>query len=318
MKIVLLEPLRVPDETIAELSLALKDKGYDFESYSERTTDPKELAERTKDADIVIIANTPYPKESFENADQLKLINVAFTGTDHVDVKFATENNIKVANASGYATQAVAELTIGLTMGVYRSLAQGNEDVRLAEDFPGLIQGQEIHGKTVGILGMGDIGLATAKLFIAFGAKVIAYNRSESQEVKDLGIEYKSLDEVLSESDIVSVHLPLTDSTKHLLDAEKLALMKESAILINVARGPIIDNQALADALNNDNIAGAGIDVFDTEPPLPSNDPLLNAKNALLSPHIGYLTDEAMVKRAKIVFDNVLAFLDGEPKNLVN
>lgn len=318
MKIVLLEPLRVAAESIEIFAKPLVEQGHQFISYAERTVDVAELAKRTDDADIVIVANTPYPKEAFQKAKNLKLINVAFTGTDHVDVAFATENAIKVANASGYATQAVAELSIGLTMAVYRSITQGDKDIRQANDFPGLIQGKEIHGKTVGIVGLGEIGLATAKLFKAFGAKVIAYNRSQQQAALDLGIVYKELDDVLKESDIISIHLPLNDATKYLINAEKLALMKKSAILINVARGPIIDNQALADALNDGLIAGAGIDVFDNEPPLASDYPLLNAKNIVLTPHIGYLTDEAMLLRAQIVFDNVKAFINNQPQNLVN
>lgn len=197
-------------------------------------------------------------------------------------------------------------------------MKQGDLDVRKGDDFPGLIQGQEIHGKTVGIIGTGTIGIHTAKLFKAFGAKVLGYNRSEKQEAKDAGVEYVSLDTLIKESDIISIHLPLTEDTKHTIGEKELDNMKESAIIINVARGPIIDNKALANALNEGKIAGAGIDVFDMEPPIPNDYPLLHAKNALLTPHVGYLTDEAMVLRAQIAFDNVMAYINGEDKNIVS
>ena len=143
------------------------------------------------------------------------------------------------------------------------------------------------------------------------------YNRSEKQEAKDLGVELVELDELLQSADIVSVHLPLNDETRHLLNKDKLSLMKESAVIINVARGPIIDDSALADLLNEGKIAGAGIDVFDGEPPLPADYPLLSAKNAILTPHVGFLSDEAMELRAQIAFENTKAFIDGKPQNIV-
>lgn len=318
MKISLLEPLRVSKEYIEELARPLKDLGHEFVYHETKTTDPDELYERSKDSEVVIIANNPYPKEVIEKLDKTKFIDVAFTGVDHVDNASAKEKGIKIANASGYATQAVAELSIGLALNVLREVKQGDLDVRKGDDFPGLIQGQEIHGKTVGIIGTGTIGIHTAKLFKAFGAKVLGYNRSEKQEAIDAGVEYVSLDTLIKESEIISIHLPMTEDTKHTIGERELDNMKESAILINVARGPIIDNEALANALNEGKIAGAGIDVFDMEPPIPNDYPLLHAKNALLTPHVGYLTDEAMVLRAQIAFDNVMAYINGEDKNIVS
>lgn len=318
MKISLLEPLRVSKEYIEELAQPLKDLGHEFVYHETKTTDPDELYERSKDSEVVIIANNSYPKEVIEKLDTTKFIDVAFTGVDHVDNISAKKKGIKIANASGYATQAVAELSIGLALNVLREVKQGDLDVRKGDDFPGLIQGQEIHGKTVGIIGTGTIGIHTAKLFKAFGAKVLGYNRSEKQEAIDAGVEYVSLDTLIKESDIISIHLPMTEDTKHTIGERELDNMKESAILINVARGPIIDNEALANALNEGKIAGAGIDVFDMEPPIPNDYPLLHAKNALLTPHVGYLTDEAMVLRAQIAFDNVMAYINGEDKNIVS
>lgn len=316
MIVKLLEPLSVPDSLIEELSAPMKEAGHEFVYYDEKTTDVEELAERSADADIVIIANNPYPKEAFQNAENLKLINVAFTGVDHVDQEAAKDQGIQIANAAGYSNTAVAELVIGLTIDVLRKISFGNESVRQGEDVT-TFQGNEIKGKTVGIIGTGSIGLEAARLFKAFGANLIGYNRSEKEEAKELGLEFVSLDDLLKQSDIVSVHLPLNDETKNTLSKEKLALMKPEAILINAARGPIIDNDALAELLNNEKIAGAGIDVFDMEPPIPKDYPLLSAKNAILTPHIAFLTDESMVTRAHIAFDNVEKYLEGNPQNII-
>lgn len=317
MKVALLEPLRVPKEKIDSLAQPIRELGHEFVYYEEKTTDPDELLKRSQDADVVMIANNPYPKDIVEKLDQTKLINVAFTGVDHVALAVAKERDIMIANAAGYSDQSVAELVIGLTLDVYRSISQGDKDIR-KDSFPRMIQGSEIRGKTVGIVGTGNIGLKTAELFKAFGANLIGYNRSEKEEAKALELEYKSLDEVLLQSDIVSVHLPMNDETKNVLSREKLEKMKDSAVLINCARGPIIDNEALAELLNAGKLGGAGIDVFDMEPPLPEDYPLLHANNAVLTPHVAYLTDEAMVARAEIAFDNTLAYLKGEPQNIVS
>ena len=316
MKIALLEPLRVPEARIKELAQPLIDAGHEFTYYPEKTTDPDELYERSKDVDILMIANNPYPAEVIEKLENTKFISVAFTGVDHVDSKASKDKGIAIANASGYATTAVAELALGLTLDLFRGISTGNEDIR-KENFPGPFQGREIKGKTVGIVGTGHIGLETAKLFKAFGANLIGYNRSENQEAKDLGIEYVTLDDLLAQADIVSVHLPLTDDTRHLLNKDKLSLMKDNAVIINVARGPIIDDAALTELLNDGKIAGAGIDVFDGEPPLPEDYPLLSAKNAILTPHVGFLSDEAMELRAQIAFENTTAFIEGNPQNIV-
>ena len=316
MIIKLLEPLRVPESLIEELSAPLKEAGHDFVYYDEKTTDVDELAKRSEDADVVIIANNPYPKEAFSKAENLKLIDVAFTGVDHVDLEAAQDQGIQVANAAGYSNTAVAELVIGLTLDVYRRISFGNDSIQQGDEVV-LYQGNEIRGKTVGIVGTGSIGMETARLFKAFGANLIGYNRTEKDEAKELGLEYVSLDELMAKSDIISLHLPLNGETKNTISREKLEMMKDSAVLINAARGPIVDNDALAELLNDGKIAGAGIDVFDMEPPIPSDYPLLSAKNAVLTPHVAYLTDESMVARAHIAFDNVVKFIEGNPQNIV-
>lgn len=316
MLVKLLEPLNVPTEKIAELSKEIIGLGHEFVYYDEKTTDAAELVERSQGADVVMIANTPYPAAAIDENENLKLINVAFTGVDHVQIADAKNQDILISNAAGYADQAVAELAIGLVLDLYRGISDGNKIIR-QDDYTGPFQGREISGKTVGIIGTGKIGLMTAKLFKAFGANLIAYSRSEKEEAKALDIEYVALDELMRQSDIVSLHIPLTPDTEGMISAEHIALMKENALFINTARGPIIDNGALAIALNEERIAGAGIDVFDMEPPIPADYPLLLAKNTILTPHVAFLSDEAMERRAKIAFDNTMAFLKGEPKNII-
>ena len=315
MKISLLEPIGISQAVLDELSQGLKDRGHEFCYYDTKTTDVEELKKRTAGCDIVMIANNPYPAEVIESADALKMISVAFTGIDHIGVQACRDKDIMICNAAGYSNQTVAELVIGMAIDGLRNVAKANEVVRKGGTSAG-IGGREICGRTVGIIGLGKIGLVAAKLFLAFGAKVIAYNRSQSEEAKALGIEYKSLEEVLSESDIVSLNMPLNDSTRGFIIADKIALMKPDAVFINCARGPIVDNEALAKALNEDKLGFACLDVFDMEPPIPEDYPMLHAKNTLLTPHQAFISEESMIRRAKIVFDNVYQYLDGAPVNV--
>lgn len=315
MKISLLEPIGISKETVGKFAAGLIEKGHEFTYYDTKTTDPEELKKRSAGQDIVMIANNPYPAEVVAATDSLKMIDVAFTGIDHVGVSACREKNIMICNAAGYSNQTVAELTIGMAIAGLRNMTEGDRRSRNQETSAG-IGGREICGRTVGIIGLGKIGFTAAKLFQAFGARVIAYNRSRSQEAIDAGIEYKSLEEVLQESDIVSLHLPLNDNTRGFISGEKLALMKKDAVFINCARGPIVDNVALAKALQAGELGYACIDVFDMEPPLPEDYPLLHCPNTLLTPHQAFISEEAMLRRAKIVFDNLYAYLDGKPENV--
>ena len=262
-----------------------------------------------------MIANNPYPNEVVRACDSLKAIAVAFTGIDHVGLEACREKNVAVLNCAGYSNQSVAELSIGMAISVMRKILEGDFAVRNGRTSAGLV-GTEICGRTVGIIGCGQIGFKTAKLFKAFGADVLAYSRHEREEWKEAGIRFADMDTLLRESDIVSLHLPLNETTKGFFDGDKINKMKEDAILINCARGPIVDNAALAKALNEGKIAGAAIDVFDMEPPIPADYPLCSAKNILLTPHVAFATKEAMVRRAKIEFDNVYAYLQGKPENV--
>ncbi len=315
MKIALLEPIGVTKEVIEELSAPFTAAGHEFVYYDTKTTNPEELAARSKGCDIVMIANNPYPAKVVEEADQLRMLSVAFTGIDHVATKVCKEKGIMICNAAGYSNQTVAELVIGMAVDALRNVVKADGVTRNGGTSAG-IGGREICGRTVGIIGLGRIGLLVARLFQAFGAKVIAYNRSESEEAKALGIEYKTLEEVLSESDIVSLNLPLNDETRGFLSADRIALMKKDAVFINCARGPIVDNAALAAALNEGRLGYACVDVFDMEPPIPEDYPLLHAKNTLLTPHQAFISEESMIRRARIVFDNVSAYLEGKPVNV--
>ena len=318
MKIKLIEPLSISDDLLKEYEDKLVSQGHEFVYYDKKATSVEEFVERSKDAEILMIANTPLPDEVIKEAKDLKLINVAFTGFDHVNVDLARKHNIKVCNASGYSNTSVAELVIGMTLNIYRMINESDKQTREGKTPADYYRGMEIKDKTVGIIGTGKIGTQTAKLFKAFGADVIASSRTEKKELIDLGVKYLALEELMAKSDIISVHLALNDKTRGYISRDLLSLMKKDAIFINCARGPIIDNKALADLLNEDKISFAGIDVFDMEPPIPGDYPLLNAKNVLLTPHIAFLTDEAMVRRAEIDFDNSVSFACGKEKNIVN
>lgn len=316
MKIVVLESLGVSDEEFSSITKPLTDSGHDLVSYNDGKLDDETLKARIKDADAIVIANTPLSGDVIDTAENLKYIAVAFTGYNHIDLEKCKEKGIKVSNAAGYSTNSVAEITFGLIISLLRNMVPLESIVRKGGTKDGYRQ-SDLKGKTLGVLGTGAIGGAVAEIGLAFGCKVIAYNRSEKPELISKGVEYKSLDDVLKMSDIVTLHTPLTDETKHLIDADKLALMKPSALLINTAVGPIVDNAALAEALHKGTIAGAGLDRVDMEPPVPADYPILDAPNVVLLPHIGYATEEAMVRRAVITFENIIKWEKGEQENIV-
>ena len=318
MKITLIESLGVDENIIKDYQRQLEEMGHEFNYYLDIPETIDEQRRRIDDSDIIMIANNPLTNEALEDNKNLEYINIAFTGFDHVDIQYLNKRNIKVSNASGYSNTSVKELVIGLVLNIYRMINEGDKQVRKQNTFKQYYTGHEIKGKTVGIIGTGNIGSDVAKLFLTFDANVVAYSNTEKENLKSLGVKYKSLEDLLKESDIVSIHLPLNNITRNTIGKNELKLMKKDSILINCSRGPIVDNEALTDALNNDEIAFAGIDVFDYEPPLNKDYPLLNAKNTLLQPHIAYLTKESLERRAHIVFDTLISYLNGEAKNIVN
>lgn len=311
MKISLIDPLEVKESYIEEQKEKLEKLGHDFTYYKESAKDEEEKIARLKDADIAIITNKPVSRKVIENTN-LELIDVAFTGVDHVDLEACKEKGIKVLNASGYSDDSVAELVIGLTIGVLRKFDKNNENIFEGKSNP--LLGSLIKGKTFGVIGTGHIGKKLIELLQVFGCKIIAFSRTEKDDIKALGVKYVDLKTLLKESDIVSLHIPNNKETKHFLGKEELDLMKEGAVLINCARGAVVDNDYLAKLLNEDKLR-AGIDVYDMEPPLPDDYPLRNAKNVLLTNHVAFYTEEAMQIRADIVFDNLYSYLDGKIKN---
>ena len=314
MKISLIDPLIVDNKIIENHKKKIEDLGHEFEYFEKSASSDDEIIERLKDSDVAIITNNKFSKKVIDNTN-LKLIDVAFTGFNHVDIDACNEKDIIVENASGYSDDSVAELVIGLTISIMRKFDQNKKNMFEAESFN--LLGQIIRGKTVGIIGTGKIGTRVIELFKVFGANILAYSRSEKENVKNLGAKYVSLDELLKNSDIVSIHLPQNEKTLGFIGKNELDLMKDKAILINCARGPIVDNDYLAKLLNKDKLR-AGIDVFDMEPPLDADYPLRNAKNVLLTNHVGFFTKEAMDIRCEIVFDNLYKFLNGEIVNKVN
>ena len=316
MKIVILESLGINDEELNSISKPLTDNGHELVVYDDGKLDDETIKVRIKDAEILVLANTPLSGDVIETAEKLKYISIAFTGYNHIDLEKCKEKGIKVSNAAGYSTNSVAELTFGLITALLRNIVPLDAITREGGTKNGYRQ-TDLNGKTLGILGTGDIGSAVAKLGLAYGCKVIAYNRSVKQELVDKGVEYKSLDDVLKASDIVTLHIPLTAETKNLIDKDKLVLMKTSSFLINTAIGPIVDHDALAEALHNGTIAGAGLDRVEMEPPVPTDYPILSAPNTVLLPHIGYATEEAMVRRAEITFNNIITWEKDKQENIV-
>ena len=315
MKIVLLESLGIPAELLKSYADKLEAKGHTFAAY-EKNTDAQVQIDRAKDADVIMIANMPLKGEVIRACKNLKFINVAFTGVDHVDLAAAKEMGVKVSNASGYSTQSVAELALGMALSLSRNLTAVEERCRQGKTKDGLV-GTELRGKTVGIVGAGAIGQNTGRLCKAFGCKVIAYNHRPKQAAEGTIDEFVDLDTLTRESDIISLNCPLNDSTRGMFDFGRIAMMKKNAILINVARGPVVDSRALADALNEGRIAGAGIDVFETEPPLDVNHPLLHTPNTIVTPHVAFASKESMALRAQIVFDSLDSFLAGKQVNVI-
>ena len=314
MKIVILESLGIAKETLETYLEPLSQKGHEIAVY-ERNDDIRVQIEEAKEAEILILANMPLCGEVIRSCKNLKYINVAFTGVDHVDLQAAKECGIKVSNASGYSNEAVAELTLCMMLSLLRNVPQVESACRQGGTKEGLIGG-ELNGKTVGIIGEGAIGSAVANLCRAFGCKTIAYNGFSHKKDTDT-MTYLPLEEMMEQADIVSVHCPVTEQSKGLINEETLRYMKPTAYFINEARGAIVDSVALAKALNEGRIAGAAVDVFEMEPPIPQDHPLLLAKNVLVTPHIAFATKESMIKRANIIFDNVNCFLNGKQKNII-
>ena len=300
MKIVFLEPLGLTVEAVEKACDKLKKSGHEVIVYPDRK--PELNIERALDADVVVESNMPLRKDFFDACPKLKMLSIAFTGLDHIDMAECERRGIVVRNAAGYSTEAVAEETICMMIGLYRHVIENDKITRSCKG-PSIAPGREIAGKTVGIIGMGAIGQRTAALAQAFGCKVIAWNRTPKQVP---GVTFVDKETLLKEADIVALHIALNNETRNFLTAKDFALMKPTAIIVNAARGPIVNTNDLAEALKNGVIAGAALDVYDGEPPLNAENPILGAPNTMLLPHVGFATREAFEERLKIVVENII------------
>jgi len=281
-----------------------------------------ETVARCAEAEVIITNKAILNREIIWALPKLKYIGVTATGYNVVDVAAAKERGITVTNVPGYSSPAVAQLVFALLLELTNHVGHHAQTVSKGRweacpdfcywDHPII----ELSGRTLGIIGYGDIGSAVARIAMAFGMKVLASKR-EWKSAPPEGVAAASIDEIFAQSDAISLHCPLTDTTKHIVGDRTLALMKPSAFLINTGRGPLIDESALTRALSEDRIAGAGLDVLSIEPPKNGN-PLIGAKNCLITPHIGWASHEARRRLIDLTAANLNAFLAGKPVNVVS
>lgn len=284
-------------------------------------TPPEKTVERAKAAEAVFTNKVVFNREVIQKLSGLKFIGVLATGYNVVDLDAATEAGIVVTNIPAYSTASVAQMVFAHILHIVQNISKHADSVKKGDwansiDFSYHLTPQtELAGKTLGIIGFGQIGQAVAKIALAFGMNVIFHNRSKKET--ELNARQVDLDALLAESDFISINCPLTEENAGFINKAAIEKMKTSAILINTGRGPLINENDLAGALNNGRIAGAGLDVLSTEPPSPDN-PLLSAKNCFITPHIAWATTEARKRLMEIATENLKAFIDGKPKNKVN
>ena len=294
---------------------------YDRTSYSLSGVDL--IVERAKDAEIVFTNKTPLPREVLEQLPNLKFIGVLATGYNVVDVEAAKEKGITVSNIPTYGTDAVSQMAIALLLEMCHHIGSHSESVKRGEwsnnvdwcywDFP-LI---ELSGKTMGIIGYGKIGQVTGKIAQALGLKVIAFDSYKNKDLECETMKYVSMDKLLTDSDVITLHCPLFESTKGIINKDTISKMKDGVMIINNSRGPLVVEEDLAEALNNGKVAGAAVDVVSSEP-IKEDNPLLKAKNCIITPHISWAPIESRQRLMDIAIDNLERFLGGNPINIVN
>ena len=286
-------------------------------------TPADKIVERAADADIVLTNKVPFSADTLRQLPRLRFICVLATGYNIIDTEAAARQGVVVANIPAYSTMSVAQMAFAHILNITNHVASYAREVADGKwtncpDFCFWDSAlTELAGKTMGIVGLGNTGMATARIAVAMGMKVVAMT-SKSADTLPEGITPAPLDDVLASADVVSLHCPLTPSTRHLINAASIAKMKPSAILINTGRGPLVDEQAVADALNGGRLAAFGADVLSQEPPRGDN-PLLSARNCFLTPHIAWATLEARTRLMSTATENVRQFIAGEPvANRVN
>lgn len=285
-------------------------------------SDTAEIIRRIGDAEVVFTNKTPLTREVLDACPSVKFISVLATGYNIVDTAAAKEKGIPVTNVPAYGTASVGQFAIALLLEICHHVAHHDKAVHEGRwtscpdfcfwDYP-LI---ELDGKTIGIIGFGRIGQTTGKIASALGMRVLAYDTYQSESGKAIGT-YTDLDTLLKESDVIALHCPLFPATERIINKDTIAKMKDGVILLNNSRGPLVDEQDLADALNAGKVAAAGLDVVSTEP-IRSDNPLLTAKNCIITPHISWAPKESRQRIMDCAIENVKAYLNGAPVNVVN
>jgi len=284
----------------------------------------EELLEAVKDVDALYCTlNEKIDKELLDRAEKLRVVGTMSVGVDHIDVEYATSKGVYVVHTPGVLTETVADHAWALLLAAARRVAEADDMIRRGEWTipwaPTMLLGHDVYGKVLGIIGLGRIGYAVARRARGFDMKILYYDVVRRPEAeKELGAEYTTLDDLLRRSDFVTIHVPLTPETRKLIGERELKLMKKTAILVNTARGPIVDQKALTKALSEGWIAAAGLDVFEEEP-IDPNDPLLRLRNVVLTPHIGSASHDTRNKMAEMAAEGIVKVLKGEkPENLYN
>jgi len=313
----------IPDDSPPQMkgtrALEYLIKRYDVKLYNSEASSQEEFIQRMKEAEVVVNvrAYSKFTEEVFKSCSSLKLLSVLGTGIDQIDLEAASKYNVLVTNTPGFAAVAVAEHALTLMLSVARQISLIDKEVKEGKWPRGLMT--QLYGKTLGIIGLGAIGGQLARISKGIGMKVISWDtfQPSKERAKEFGVEFVSLEDLLKEANVISIHLRLSSQTQNLIRRKEFSLMKTTAIIINTARGAIINREALLDALTSGKISGAGLDVFDKEP-LPADDPLLKLNNIVLSPHNAGMTPETIEKGAQIALDNIINYLQGSPTNIVN
>jgi len=311
MKTVVVDHVFLEKEHIEKLRAA-----GDLEIFDEPPKSSDELKERIKSADIVIVGWSDLAKNIIDSAKKLKMISIWATTCHYADLKAAKEREIVVTHVPGYATEAVAEHVFALLLAAARRLPLADKHVRRGDFDWRPFGGNELAGKTFGIIGTGAIGCRVAEIAKAFEMQVLGYDKYPNlKRAEEVGIKYVDLYTLLKESNFMTLHVTLTSETERLIGKKEIEVMKKGAVVINTSQGKVIDEKALVDALKSGKISFAGLDVFEEEPPSKDN-PLFKLDNVILSPHIGFNTVEAAKRCTDICVDNVLKFLEGKPQNV--
>ena len=285
---------------------------------------PEDVLERARGAQVILTNKVLITAELMDQLPELRYIGVLATGYNVVDIPAARKHGIVVTNIPAYSTMSVAQMVMAHLLNITNRVALHSEAVKQGEwqnckDFTFSLTPQiELDGKTFGIVGLGNTGTATACIAQSFGMRVLAYSSKGPKVLREMGIEKaESYEQLFRQADVLSLHCPLTEETRHLVNAERLSLMKPTAILINTGRGPLVDEAALAQALNEGRIMAAGVDVLEEEPPRKGS-PLIGARNCFITPHIAWATKAARERLMNIAAANVKAFLNGTPQNVVS